>query len=113
MKVFVLLIHPVITDFEQFQHTLRELLTWEHDKNSLAVFRLNPEATDRSVNEIKKLWPRHLNLFGSDDEIVQVAFEMAHLAIRLNADVFQIGDPTGIEQLFESMGIEVSKLPIE
>lgn len=115
MKTFALLLptrNDVPVQREQISTALSEIASWSEGQTNLLLFAFDPCRDVHIMTVIRETWPFHINLWS--EETGPMYMDMAHLIIQTNAqNVYQIGEPTGAEELFKQMGIDVTKMPIE
>lgn len=94
---------------------IRELAAFNKNYYDLLIYRLDFTEYKMLTDVLSELWPCRLNVFtnGEFGGAGQTIMHTAHLAIKLDADVYQVGDDTGVEQVFNNMGIEVTPLPLQ
>lgn len=116
MKTLVLLFKSNnLAELIKIEAALKDIHKYEHNEDSLLIYCQDFNMHPNDLNKIAQLWPIRLNLFrtGSKTPYADAAPMLAHLAIKLNADVYRIGEPTGMEEFFQQMRIEVTKMPVE
>lgn len=120
MRSFILLLNPDNNTSSTVIDALDELFAWNHGSDSILYYFLDYAKYPTVANKIGELWPYRMNLFcpamdGKDDGSVNTAFAAAtlcHMAIKNDADVYSMGEPTGVDQVFENMLIEITSLPL-
>jgi hypothetical protein len=115
MKAFILLINPKDrTERHKIIASLKEIFEFNEKPEHVLYYYLDFSKYPEIAQQIGEFWPFRMNFFQfRGDSLGDTPVIMAHIAIKMDCEVYQIGEPTGIEQVFVNMGIEITNMLFE